>query len=161
MILNLTLEPRGVTTSTVSPFFRPMIALPDGGLVRELALDRIRLGGADDEVLDRLLRVDVAQPHDRADGDDAGVDVLRVDDAGVREAVLELRDAMLEHHLLVLRVVVLRVLRDLTERTCGGDALCDLAAPVRSQHVELAPQLLVAIGCEDHILHETTLQTRC
>ena len=30
MILNLTLLPRGVITSTVSPFLRPMIALPTG-----------------------------------------------------------------------------------------------------------------------------------
>ena len=30
MILNFTFEPRGVTTSTVSPFLRPMIAFPTG-----------------------------------------------------------------------------------------------------------------------------------
>ena len=32
MILNFTFEPRGVTTSTVSPFLRPMIAFPTGVL---------------------------------------------------------------------------------------------------------------------------------
>jgi hypothetical protein len=34
---------------------------------------------------------------------------------------------MLEHHLLVLRVVVLRVLGDLAEFARGGDALGDLS----------------------------------
>ena len=74
---------------------------------------------------------------------------------GVREALLELRDAVLEHHLLVLRVVVLRVLGDLAEFARGRDALRDLAPLVRAQHVELALQLLVALGSEDHVLHET------
>ena len=86
MILNLTTEPRGVVTSTVSPFLRPMIALPTGDSFESLLLGRVRLGGADDVVLDRLLRVDVAQPDDRADRDDARVDVGGVDHARVRAA---------------------------------------------------------------------------
>ena len=87
-------------------------------------------------------------------GDDARVDVLRVDHAGVGEALLELRDAVLEHHLLVLRVVVLGVLGDLTELARRGDPLRDLAALLRAQPVELALELLVAFGSEDHVLHE-------
>ena len=79
---------------------------------------------------------------------------------GVREALLELRDAVLEHHLLVLRVVVLGVLRDLAELARSRDALRDLPAPRGPQHVELARQLLVALGSEDHILHKTPPETR-
>src|SRR5687768_9877551 len=45
--------------------------LADGRFVGELVLGRIRLRGADDVVLDRLLRVQVAQAHLRAHGDDA------------------------------------------------------------------------------------------
>src|ERR1044072_72038 len=41
--------------------------LADRGLVRELVLGRIRLRGADDVVLDRLLRGHVAQLHVRTD----------------------------------------------------------------------------------------------
>ena len=63
----------------------------------------------------RLLRVDVAEPHDRADRDDARVDLVGVDHARVREPLLELRDLVLEHRLLVLRVVVLGVLGDVAE----------------------------------------------
>ena len=131
MILNFTFEPRGVTTSTVSPFLRPMIALPTGDSFESLLLGRVRLRRADDEVLDRLLRVHVAQAHDGADGHDARVDAPLVDDLGVREPLLELRDAVLEHHLLVLRVVVLRVLGDLAELASCCDALRDLAPPRR------------------------------
>src|SRR5262245_55032337 len=41
--------------------------LPDRRLVGELVLRRIRLRRADDVVLERLVRRDVAQPHGRAD----------------------------------------------------------------------------------------------
>src|SRR5213079_2977356 len=51
--------------------------LPDGRLVRELPVYRVRFRGADDEVLDRLLRVEVAEADDGADGDHARVDPLR------------------------------------------------------------------------------------
>ena len=153
MILNFTFEPRGVTTSTVSPFLRPMIALPDRRLVREPALGGVRLGGAHDEVLDRLLGVDVAEAHHRADGHDARVDLLDVDHARVGETILELRDPVLEHHLLVLRVVVLGVLGDLAELARGGDSVCDLPALLRAQPLQLGLQLLVAVGSEEHVLH--------
>ena len=61
---------------------------------------------------------------------------------------------MLEHHLLVLRVVVLRVLGDLAELAGRGDPLRDFAPLVRAQPVELALELFVALGSEDHVLHE-------
>ena len=51
-----------------------------------------------------------------------------VDDAGVREPLLEQRDARLEMGLLVLRRVVLGVLGDVAELARDADALRDLAA---------------------------------
>ena len=60
--------------------------------------------------------------------------------------LLELRDAVLEHHLLVLRVVVLCVLGDLAELARRGDALRDLAPLVRPEPPIVALQLLVALG---------------
>jgi hypothetical protein len=131
-----------------------MIALPTGRLVRELLLGRVRLGGADDVVLDRLLRVDVPQPHDRAHRHDARVDVGRVDHAGVGQPLLELCDLVLEHRLLVLRVVVLRVLGDVAELARGPDALGDLATTVAAQDVELLLEGVVPLGGEDHVLQE-------
>jgi hypothetical protein len=150
MILNLILLPRGVWTSTVSPF-----CAADGRLVRELVLGRIGLGRADDVVLDGLLGVDVAQPHDGADRNDARVDVARVDHARGEQALLELGDLVLEHRLLVLRVVVLGVLGDVAELARNADALGDLAALVGSQQLELLRQLLVALGGEEHFLQDT------
>src|SRR5690349_3185656 len=97
--------------------------LADGGLVRELVLGRVRLGGADDPVLDRLLRVDVAQLHLRADRDDVLGDVLLGDHARVAEPLLERGDAVLEQRLLVLGVVVLGVLRDVAHLAGEADAL--------------------------------------
>ena len=139
MILNFTFEPRGVTTSTVSPFLRPMIALPTGDSFESLRSAGFASAEPDDEVLGRLLRVDVTQAHDGADRDDARVDLPLVDDLGVREALLELGDAVLEHHLLVLRVVVLGVLGDLAELARSRDALGDLAALLRAKHVRARP----------------------
>ena len=75
MILNLS-APRGAATSTVSPFLLADDRLADRRLVRELVLGRVRLGRADDVVLDRLVRVDVPQPDVRADRDDVRRDLL-------------------------------------------------------------------------------------
>ncbi len=160
MILNLSFDPRGVATSTVSPFFRPMIAFPTGDSFESLRSTGFASAEPTMKYSVGLLRVDVPQAHDRAHGDDARVDLLRVDHPGVREPLVELRDAMLEHHLLVLRVVVLGVLGDLAECARRGDALGDLPPLLRPQPVELALQLLVALGSEDHILQEMPSETR-
>src|ERR671937_514030 len=53
--------------------------LADRRLVRELVLRRVRLGGADDPVLDRLLGRNIAQTDLRADRDDVLRDVLLCD----------------------------------------------------------------------------------
>ena len=111
--LNSSLEPRGSTTSTVSPFLRPMIALPTGDWWRASARPGW-LRGADDEVFGRLLRVDVPQAHDRADRDDARVCPSGRSRARGRGAPRAARcDA--QHHLLVLGVVVLGVLGDVAD----------------------------------------------
>ena len=101
--------------------------LADRRLVGELQLGGVGLGQADDEVLVRALGVDVAKPHLRADGDDARVDLAGLDHARVRQAVIKLSDPVLEHRLLVLGVVVLRVLGDVTELAGGADAVGNLA----------------------------------
>src|ERR1035437_2329 len=74
--------------------------LADRRLVRELVLGGIGLGRADDVVLDRLVRPDVAEAHLRPDRDLARLDLLLRDDARVREALLEQRDARLQVGLL-------------------------------------------------------------
>ena len=82
-ILNFS-EPRGAETSTVSPFFLPMIALPTGDSFESL----FSAGFASAEPTIRysnvLLRVEVPQPHLRADRDDVLGDVLLLDHAGGR-----------------------------------------------------------------------------
>ena len=62
---------------------------------------------------------------------------------------------MLEHRLLVLRVVVLGVLGDVAELARDADPLGDLAALVVLQVVDLLLQLLVALGREDDFLQAT------
>ena len=55
-----------------------------------------------------------------------------VDDGRAAEPLLELRDPLLEHGLLVLGVVVLGVLGDVAELARLLDALGDLTALLRS-----------------------------
>src|SRR6185312_15636937 len=130
--------------------------LADGRLVRELVLGGVRLGGADDPVLDRLLRVDVAQLHLGADRDDVLGDVLLGDHARVAEPLLERGDAVLEQRLLVLGVVVLGVLGDVAELAGDADAVGDLATLVVRQVLDLLLQLLVAFGSEDDVLQRAS-----
>src|SRR4051794_19555642 len=130
--------------------------LADGRLVRELVLGRVRLGRADDPVLDRLLGVDVAQLHLGADRDDVLGDVLLADHAGVAQPLLERGDAVLEQRLLVLRVVVLGVLGDVAELACDADAVGDLATLVVREVLDLLLQLHVAFGSEDDVLQRAS-----
>src|SRR5215204_2950340 len=125
----------------------------DGRLVRELLLEGVRLRGTDDVVLDRLLGGDVTQPDLRSDDDDVLRDLLLVDHAGRQQALLELGDLVLEHCLLVLRMVVLGVLADVAELARDADAVGDLPALVGREILDLVLQLLVTLGGEDHFLH--------
>ena len=66
---------------------------------------------------------------------------------------------MLEHRLLVLRVVVLGVLGDVAELARDADPLRDLAPLVGQQVLDLLLELLVALGREDDFLHSMGLLT--
>src|SRR5919198_195388 len=127
--------------------------LADRRLVRQLVLRGVGLGRADDVVLDRLLGRNVAELHLRADRDDILGDVLLGDDARIAQAFLERGDAVLEQHLLVLRVVVLGVLRNVAELAGDPDALRHLAALCGRELLDFCLQLLVALRCEDDFLH--------
>ena len=67
---------------------------------------------------------------------------------------------MLEHRLLVLRVVVLRVLRDVAELARDADPLRDLAPLLGPQAVDLLLELLVAVCRENDFLQNQGLLTR-
>ena len=79
----------------------------------------------------------------------------RVDHARVEQALLELGDLVLEHRLLVLRVVVLGVLGDIAELAGDADPIGDLTPLVGSQQLELLRQVLIALGGEEHFLQDT------
>src|SRR5829696_10092163 len=134
--------------------------LPHRRLVRELQLCGICLGRADDEVLVRAPGVDVAKLHLRADGDDAEVDVAPGDHARVQEALLELRDLVLEHRLLVLGVVVLGVLGDVAELARDTDPVRDLAPLLGREQLDLLLQLLIALGRENDFLQLASPKTK-
>ena len=87
----------------------------------------------------------------RADLDGVGRDVLGVDDLRRAQALLELRDPLLEHHLLVLGVVVLGVLRDVAELAGLLDALGDLAPAGGLQLLQLFLEPLEPFGGEDDV----------
>ena len=129
-------DPRGATTSTVSPFFLPMIALPTGDSFESLTR-RVRLCRADDRVLDRLFASTSCSRTFAPTETTLRSTSLLLDHARVREPLLELRDLVLEHRLLVLRVVVLGVLGDVAELARDADAVGDLAALVGRQELDL------------------------
>src|ERR1700684_3121362 len=124
----------------------------DRRLVGELRLLRLRLGRAHDRVLDRLARLFVLDVDDRADLHYVSREVLRLDHARHPQLLLQLRDAALEHRLLVLRVVVLRVLRDVAELARLLDPLGDLATLLRREQLELVFELLQSFRGEDYVL---------
>src|SRR5207247_9140750 len=73
--------------------------------------------------------------------------------AGVAQSCFGRCYAVPQQHLLVLRVVVFCVLADVSELARYPNPLCALP-PLRClEVVDLAFQLLVALGCEDDFLH--------
>src|SRR3954447_16216954 len=125
--------------------------LADRGLVGDLLLARIGLGGADDRELDGLALV-VLEVDDRPHADGVGRHALGIDDLGQAQAVLQLHDALLEHRLLVLGVVVLGVLGDVAELPRFLDAVGYRSAAVPRQLVELVLELLESFRGEDDVL---------
>jgi len=67
---------------------------------------------------------------------------------------------VLEHRLLVLRVVVLGVLGDLAELACDPDPVGDLPPTVGPQDLELQRQLLIALGSEEHFFQDRASRVR-
>src|SRR5262249_13887173 len=120
--------------------------LADRRLVRELVLDRVRLGGSDDLELLRLAGLLVLDVDHGADANRLGVDLLVVDDRGPAQAVLKRSDPLLEHGLLVLRVVVFGVFSDVPELPRLLDAIRNLAALVVLQVLELLLELFEPLG---------------
>jgi hypothetical protein len=116
-------------------------------------LGGIRLGRPDDVVLDRLACIDVAEADLRPDGHDAGRDLLLVHHTGTRQTLLQRRDAVLEHRLLVLRIVVLGVLGDVAEFARLLDALGNLAPLHGREVLDLFLELVVPFGRENDFLH--------
>src|SRR5581483_5448676 len=116
--------------------------LPDRRFVRELALRGVRLRRAHDLELLRVAGLLVLDMDPDADADGLGVELLLVDDGRAADALLELRDALLEQGLLVLGVVVLGVLHDVAELARLLDARGNLAALGGRQVSELLAELL-------------------
>src|SRR5947207_5063354 len=119
--------------------------LADGRLVGELVVRGIGLRGADDHVLDRLVGLLVLHVDRRPDRDRLGGHRLRVDDRGRAQLLLELGDLLLEHGLLVLRVVVLGVLADVAELARLLDALRHLAAARPGEVLDLRLELFESL----------------
>ena len=156
-ILSLS-TPAGTLTSTVSPFLRPISARPTGDSFERRPGRRVGLGRADDAVRRVALAVEVLDRDLQPDVDGAGVRLGRIDDARRAQALLELRDLLLEHHLLVLRVVELGVLADVAELARDADAVGDLAPLVGRQVLQLLLQLLVALLSEQDVsLHDASI----
>src|SRR5207248_8484421 len=126
--------------------------LADRRLVGQAVLGGIGLGRSDDRVLDGLAGLLVLDVDDRADAHLVGAQLLGVDHRGGAQLVRELRDLGLEHGLLVLGVVVLRVLGDVAELARLLDALGDLAALLVLKELELVLELVEAFRGEDGLL---------
>src|SRR3954470_21536904 len=124
--------------------------LAHGRLVRQ-PLGRAGLGRADDDE-GLLLALVVLDVDLRADAHDVGAELAGVEYAGAAQALLELRDARLEHGLLVLGVVVLGVLRDVAELAGLLDALGDFAPLGALQVLQLLLEVLEPFFSEDDVL---------
>ena len=119
--------PRGVVTSTDSPFFLPISALPSGDSFER----RWFAGSASVEptIVNSLLRPLPSLTLIVAPRWDFVLRELRaVDDPRVADVRLELQDAALDEGLFLLRVFVLGVFGDVAEFFRLTDALVDLSA---------------------------------
>src|SRR3954469_4870628 len=124
--------------------------LAHGRLVRQ-PLGRAGLGRADDDE-GLLLALVVLDVDLRADAHDVGAELARVEHARAAQPFLELRDARLEHGLLVLGVVVLGVLRDVAELPGLLDPLGDLPALGALEVLQLVLEVLEPFFGEDDVL---------
>ena len=146
--------PRGAVTSTTSPFLRPMIALPTGDSFESLFSEGFASAEPTIVYSNVLLAAMSFRRTTDADRDDAFRDVLLLEHAGGAETLLERRDAMLEHRLLVLRVVVLRVLGDVAELARVADTIGDLPPLLGREVLDLVLELRVSLFGEDDFVHD-------
>src|SRR5215207_5852824 len=113
------------------------------GGVAELPARRVRLVGAD--YLERpflSLPADDPEGYPSTEVDRVFLDFRRVDNLRVAYPALELTDPALQQALFVLRLVVLGVLRDVTELTSLADAVGNLLATRLGQVCEFLLELL-------------------
>src|SRR5215210_8409808 len=117
------------------------------GGVAELPARRVRLVGADDLERSLLtLPADDPEGHRGPKVDRVFLDLGRVDHPHVAHPALELADTALQQALLVLRVVVLGVLRDVPEITGLADAVGDLLATRLCKVCKFFLELLETLG---------------
>ena len=142
MIFSFFFGPRGTSTVTTSPRLWPTSALPIGDSLESLS--SVGSASAEPTIWNFCESPDfwsltwTLTPTET----DVGVDVLLVDHGRAPQPLLELRDPLLEHRLLVLGVVVLGVLGDVAELARLLDPLGDLAPLHGRQVLELLLELL-------------------
>src|SRR5580700_488819 len=121
--------------------------LADRRLHRDPSLGNVDLGGTDDR--ERLLPEVILDIDGRADTHDAALAAL-FDDHGIAEHVLDHENATLEHSLLVLRLIVFGILRDVAEVLGVLDALGHLGATNRAQFFQFVLKLDETVSREQH-----------
>ena len=140
--------PAGTFTSTTSPTSRASSAFPIG-LSTEIRFCLRSASWGETRGVDGLLvRLLVEDADVREDAGLRGVDLALVDDAGVRDGVLELGDPGLEMALGLLGRVVLGVLGEVALGAGLGDLLRDPGALDGPGVVELVLELLEPLGGE-------------
>jgi hypothetical protein len=134
-------SPRGQATVTISPAATPSRARPTGRLDRHTPLAAGSLDRPDQLVLERLVRLKVAQPDGAAD---AGTPVpVWFCDPRRRQPRLERGDPPLELGLLLERVDERRVVFEVAVRSRVAEPLADRSATLGSQLLELRTEPLV------------------
>src|SRR5260221_2551980 len=123
----------------------------DRRLVRELLLDRVGLGRADDLEFLRVAGLLVFDVDDLAEADLVGAKRLLVDHGGATQPLFELGDPPLEQGLFVLGVVVFGVLGDVAEFARLLDPRRDLATLGRREVLDFLFQLLEALWGDDRL----------
>src|SRR6478672_225930 len=134
----------------------PEEGLADRRLVRELVLERVGLGRADDLEFLRVAGFLVFDVDDRAEADLIGAQRLLVDHLGAAEFLLQLGDPRLEQGLFVLGVVVFGVLGDVAEFARLLDPSSYLPAFGRREELDFLFEFLQPLRGDDGLTHLTT-----
>ena len=151
VILSLRLGPRGTGTSTISPRLWPSSALPTGDSLESFMSEGLASAEPTIVYLTDLPDFSSLTCTTEPTRTMSVPRSLEDDDLGGAELLLQPRDPRLEHGLLVLGVVVLRVLHDVAELTRFLDALGDFPALVARKVLELVLELVQAFLGEDDV----------